>query len=73
LTAELLAGLGEQNPRFRQASRVEADPMLRARGLLLLQELTYACQVYLDDKRDSRGKALLAVTAEDFTAFLSKN
>jgi AcrR family transcriptional regulator len=70
LTAELLAGLGEHNPPFREAARSDADPMLRARGLLLLQELTYACQVFLDDKSDPRSKALLAVTAEDFRAFL---
>ena len=73
LTGQLLAGMGEHNPRFREAARSDADPVLRARGLLLLQQLTYACEVYLDNKNDARGKALLAVTAEDFTIFLSKN
>lgn len=71
LTSELLAGLGERNPRFREAARLDADPMLRARGLLLLQQLTYSCQVFLDVKGDARSKAMLAVTAEDFTAFLN--
>ena len=38
---------------------------------MLLQELTYACEMHLDDTRDARGKALLEVTAEDFFDFLS--
>ena len=72
LTSELLAGLGTNNPRFRKASRDNAEPMLRARALLLLQELTYACEVYLDGA-DARSNAMLRVTAEDFQAFLSKD
>jgi AcrR family transcriptional regulator len=71
LTHELLAGLAENNPPFREASREQASPMLRARGLILLQELTYACEMHLDDPSDARGKALLEVTAEDFFDFLS--
>jgi len=72
LTSELLAGLGTNNPRFRKASREKAEPMLRARALMLLQELTYACEVYLDGA-DARAKAMLRVAAEDFHAFLSKD
>jgi AcrR family transcriptional regulator len=71
LTNELLAGLGSNNDRFREAARPEADPMLRARGLLLLQELTYACEIHLADTGDARGKAMLDVTAHDFHTFLS--
>lgn len=72
LTRELLAGMGENNPPFVEASTDKADPLLRARALLLLQELTYACEVSLDDTGGSLGKALLQITAEDFHAFLSK-
>jgi AcrR family transcriptional regulator len=71
LTRELLSGLGANNPRFRDAAKADADPVLRARGLLLLQELTYACEIHLADTADLRGKAMLQVTAEDFHAFLS--
>jgi len=72
LTSELLAGLGENNPSFRKASREDAEPLLRARALLLLQELTYACELYNDEGDKPFAKALLKVTAEDFHAFLSK-
>lgn len=73
LTSELLAGLGEHNVGFRDAAREHADPLLRARALLLLQELTYACEVHLDDTGNAYGKALLRVTAQDFHAFLAKD
>ncbi len=73
LTTELLAGLGENNLPFRKAAREDADPMLRARALLLLQELTYTCELYLDEANKEFAKALLQVTAEDFHAFLSKH
>jgi len=72
LTRELLAALGENNPPFREASQESASPMVRARGLMLLQGLTYACEIHLGDTHDARGKALLKVTAEDFFAFLSR-
>jgi AcrR family transcriptional regulator len=71
LTRELLSGLGANNPLFREASRDDANPMLRARGLMLLQVLTYACEMHLNDTSDMRGRALLAVAAEDFFDFLS--
>jgi AcrR family transcriptional regulator len=71
LTSELLAGLGENNLPFRKAAREKADPLLRARALLLLRELTYACELCLDTDKEF-AKALLRVTAEDFHAFLSK-
>jgi AcrR family transcriptional regulator len=71
LTCELLAALGENNPAFREASHEAASPRLRARGLMLLQELTYACEIHLSDTGDARGKALLDVAAEDFLVFLS--
>ena len=73
LTSELLSGLGENNHLFREAAKIDADPILRARGLLLLQQLTYSCQVFLDTKGDKRAKAMLDVTAQDFTAFLGKD
>jgi AcrR family transcriptional regulator len=71
LTRELLAGLGENNQPFRAAARENAEPTVYARSLLLLQELTYTCEVYLDEKSDAFGKAMLRVTADDFLAFLS--
>jgi AcrR family transcriptional regulator len=71
LTRELLSALGQNNPPFREASHEDASPMLRARGLMLLQELTYACEIHLSDTGDARGKALLKVAAEDFCVFLS--
>jgi AcrR family transcriptional regulator len=72
LTTELLAGLGEKSPLFRAAAGANAKPLLRARALMLLQELTYACEVYLDDAGNAVGKALLWVAAEDFHNFLSQ-
>jgi AcrR family transcriptional regulator len=73
LTSQLLTALGTNNPPFRQAASGDADPMLRARGLLLLQELTYASEIHLTDTTDARGKAMLMVTAQDFHAFLSSD
>ena len=72
LTCELLAGLGANNPAFREAARPDAHPMLRARGLLLLQELTYACELHLEDTEDPCGQALLQIAAEDFFRFLNQ-
>ena len=71
LTTELLSGLGENNAPFELAARPEATPAQRARALMLLQELTYACEMYLDDAEgEACSKALLTVAAEDFHAFL---
>lgn len=72
LTSELMAGLGRNNPRFAEASRMDAEPALRARGLLLFRQLTYSCELYLSDPADARNKALLSVTAEDLQAFLGE-
>src|SRR5262249_43119211 len=71
LTSELLSGLGENNVSFRKAARPNADALLRARALLLLQELTYVCELYLDDTDTVFAKALVRVTAEHFCDFLS--
>jgi AcrR family transcriptional regulator len=71
LTNQLLDSLGANNPRFRGAGAANAAPVRRARALMLLQVLTYACEVYLEDPHDRCGQALLAVAAEDFHAFLS--
>ena len=68
LTDELLDSLGENNPRFRG---VGAAPAPRARALMLLQVLTYACEVYLEDTDNPCGQALLDVAAEDFHAFIA--
>jgi AcrR family transcriptional regulator len=69
---ELLGGIGANNPVFAQAAAPDADPMLRARALMLLEELTYACGMFVGDPRDACAKALLRIAAEDFHAFLSK-
>lgn len=72
LTSQLMEGLGQNNPRFAEAARRDAEPGLRARGLLLFQQLTYSCELYLGDPSDERNKALLNVTAEDFHAYLGE-
>lgn len=69
---ELLRAMGANNAIFEEAVRAEADAMLRARALMLLEELTYACGMFNEDTKDARAKALLKVAAEDFHAFLSK-
>lgn len=73
LTAELLAGLGENNPPFRDAAQGNCPPTLRARALLLLRALTYSCDLYLDDPTKEYARALLQVTAEDFHSFLGQD
>lgn len=70
LTDQLLDSLGANNPRFRGAG-AGASPARRARALMLLQVLTYACEVHLEDTGDRCGQALLQVAAEDFHAFLA--
>jgi AcrR family transcriptional regulator len=72
LTSEMIAGLGEHNPQFRKKTAGKSNPALLARGVLLLRELIYACDLYLDDPAKEYAEALLQVTAEDFHAFLSK-
>jgi AcrR family transcriptional regulator len=72
LVSELLAGLGENNPPFKKAAQANAPASLRARALLLLREMTYACEIHLDDPKSELGKAVLQVTVEDFHTFLSK-
>lgn len=69
---ELLRAMGTNNPRFEDAAAPAADPMLSARALMLLEELTYACGVFVEDTRNDRAKALLAVAAEDFHTFLNR-
>jgi AcrR family transcriptional regulator len=73
LTAELLAGLGENNPPFRDAAEGNCPPTMRARAILLLRALTYSCDLYLDDPTKEYAQALLQVTAEDFHVFLAQD
>lgn len=72
LTDELLASLGRNNAHFRDITGPKADPYRRARALMLLQELTYACEIYLENTSDSCGQALLAVVTEDFHVLLKQ-
>jgi AcrR family transcriptional regulator len=70
LTDELLMALATNNPSL--SAHVSADPMSRARALMLLQELTYACELHLEDTEDPCGQALLQIAAEDFFRFLNQ-
>jgi AcrR family transcriptional regulator len=70
LSDQLIGGLGTNNPPFRRAVSAGADLADRARAMLLLQQLTYACEFYLDDG-GAFGAALLRTTAEDFRAYLA--
>jgi AcrR family transcriptional regulator len=70
LTSDLLTALGENNPAFRDAATANANPQQRARALLLFQELTFTCELFLFRPKDDLSKALLTVTAEHFHAFL---
>jgi AcrR family transcriptional regulator len=72
LTNEMLAGLGENNPPFRKAAEAQSPAMPRARAILLLRELIYACDLYLDAPSRDYAEALLRATAEDFYGFLTK-
>lgn len=72
LTNELLDSLGANNAPFRDTAGAKADPARRARALMLLQELTYACEIHLEDTSDACGRELLRVAAEDFHAFLTR-
>lgn len=71
LTNELLDSMGANNAPFRNLGNAKADAAQRARALMLLQELTYACEIHLEDTADACGRELLLVAAEDFHAFLS--
>jgi AcrR family transcriptional regulator len=72
LTDELLNSMGASNPAFRDSGSARAEPARRARALMLLQELTYACEVHLENTSDPCGRELLLVAAEDFHAFLHR-
>jgi AcrR family transcriptional regulator len=71
LTNDLLESLGSNNPCFRGTGSADAEPVRRARALMLLQELTYACEIHLEDSSAADGRALLQITAEDFHSFLN--
>lgn len=71
LTDDLLDSLGQNNPRFDDTTGPSANPLMRARALMLLQELIYACESHLEDQTDPCGTALLRVAAEDIHGFLS--
>jgi AcrR family transcriptional regulator len=73
LTNELLDSMGTNNPAFSGIGREKGDPARRARALMLLQELTYACEIHLEDTSEACGRALLRVAAEDFCRFLTEN
>ena len=62
LTNDLLGALGTHHPQLRDST----NPLRRARALMLLQELTYACEVHLEDPAEACGLALLQIAAEDF-------
>ena len=70
LTDELVAALGTHNLPFREAAGRDADPLQRARGLLLFQELTFTCEQSLVARNRAHMQALIQVTAEHFQRFL---
>jgi AcrR family transcriptional regulator len=71
ITLELLCAIGTSNPLFIEAAGPNAAPMLRARALMLLEELTHACSMFAEDPTGAIAKALLRVAAEDFHWFLT--
>ena len=71
MTSDLIKALGTNNPPFAAAAQPTSDPHLQARALMLLQELTYACNIYLEDTSAPQFRALLEVAAQDFHAFLN--
>jgi AcrR family transcriptional regulator len=70
LTDDLLISLAQNNPQFGKITGSAAEPLRRARALMLLQELIYACESHLENKLDPCGTALLQVAAEDIHSFL---
>lgn len=72
LTMQLVSAMGENNSAFRDATAPGADPMLRARGILLFQELTFTCEQVLDHPNDENSKALVRITAQHFHDFLAQ-
>jgi AcrR family transcriptional regulator len=73
LANSLLEGLGENNPIFREAVAAKNDPLLQARALMLLQEITYVCEFCVLYPGHPTIKGLLEITARDFHDFLSKD
>lgn len=71
LTLELMEGIGEVVPSFREAVAEDADPLVRARAMQLYLELTFACTIYLENPGDPYREAMIEITARDFHAYLS--
>ena len=71
LTNDLLESLGARNPPFCGTGGASADPLRRGRALMLLDGLTYACEVHVEDPAGADAKALMQIVAADFHAFLS--
>lgn len=71
ISNDLISAIGANNPRFIQAVAPDAEPIVRARAVLLLSELTYACGIVAEDPGGANAKAMLRVVAEDFHRFLT--
>lgn len=71
LINDLIMAMGEQNPIFREAARKDASPALRAKALLLLQEVTYTSRWYCESADRELSEAMVVSTARALTDFLS--
>jgi AcrR family transcriptional regulator len=72
ITLELMAGVGANNPLFADAAKAGADPALRARALLLFQQLTFACALHIENPQDRYARAMLDVVAGELHLHLSR-
>ena len=70
LAADLTLAMGENNPIFRKAASDKASPELRAKAMLLLQELTYTSRWLCEVKDREMSEAMVRLTARAFTDFL---
>jgi hypothetical protein len=73
VTTEILAGLGANSLAFRKAALPSAPLSLRAQAVFLVQQLTFSCELYLNEDDPKWCKAVRATTAANFLAFMTGN
>lgn len=70
LIHDLTTAMGANNLIFREAAKATASPALRAKALLLLQEVTYTSRWCCESSDAELSDAMVMATAKSFTDFL---
>lgn len=68
----ILTGLGRGSPAFLRAASPNAPLALRAEAIFLVQQLTFSCELYLNQADPKWARAVRNLTAANLFAFMTK-